>query len=58
MLSCYACLLGDNAIESIDADQLNHCVSAIARRRRQMRDEACWECNPALVVKDVMDKNV
>ena len=58
MLSCYACLLGDNAIESIDADKLNHCVSAIARRRRQMGEEACWECNPALVMKDVMDKNV
>ena len=54
MLSCYACLLGDNAITDIDMEKLKDEVSAIALRRREMRVQACWECNPALVVLDVM----
>ena len=58
MLSCNACLLGDNAISSIEQSKLEQHMSAISRQRREMRSKSGWECNPAIVVTEAMKNNI
>lgn len=55
LLGCFACLLGDSTIQSIDQEQLKRFARKVKERRRQMVISTGREPHPVMVVQSVID---
>jgi len=54
MLSCFACVLGDQALADLDMRAIEDNLKPIRRTRNHMRESYDWAGSPVLVVNKAL----
>ena len=57
LLSCFACVMGDEQLVTLSVDAIVHDLNAIKSCRAKWREEMGWEPNPTLVVAHALGEN-